>query len=459
MKSLLAASFIALTATSALAQTPAASTAPKPVATVPIRPAGPATTPPVKQTPADTVRAMQQADRVALQTDLVWTGDYNGVVNGDVSDRMIAAIKKFQKEQGAKETGALNSQERAKLAAAAKKAQDNVGWKVVTDMVTGARVGLPGKLLPQQTSDANGTRWSAPQGKIQVNLARRKETGATLAAVAEREKKEPANRKILYSTVRPDFFVVSGLQGLKKFYLRGQISGDEVRVLTVLYDQATEGTMEPVVIAMSNAFAAFPGAAQAQTPAAPPPRKKVEYATGIVLSADGFILTDRQAVDSCQFITIPQIGNADRVAEDKARDLALLRVYGAKDLKPLAISSGTAKPEVTITGIADPQTQSGGAAITSVAARIGTDNALSPAPAIGFSGGAVVDADGRFAGMAQLKPAVVAAAGAAPATPVATAVVVTPSIVREFASKHGVTASAANGDAKASVVRVICVRK
>lgn len=459
MKSLLAASFIALTATSALAQTPAASTAPKPVATVPIRPAGPATTPPVKQTPADTVRAMQQADRVALQTDLVWTGDYNGVVNGDVSDRMIAAIKKFQKEQGAKETGALNSQERAKLAAAAKKAQDNVGWKVVTDMVTGARVGLPGKLVPQQNSDANGTRWSAPQGTIQVNLARRKETGATLAAVAEREKKEPANRKILYSAVRPDFVVLSGLQGLKKFYLRGQISGDEVRVLTVLYDQATEGTMEPVVIAMSNAFAAFPGAATAQTPAAPPPRKKVEYATGIVLSADGFILTDRQAIDGCQFVTIPQIGNADRVAEDKERDLTLLRVYGAKDLKPLAVASGTAKPEVSITGIADPQTQSGGAAITSVASRIGTDNALSPAPAIGFSGGAVVDADGRFAGMAQLKPAVVAAAGAAPATPVATAVVVTPSIVREFASKHGVTASAANGDAKASVVRVICVRK
>jgi hypothetical protein len=459
MKSLLAASFIALSATTALAQTPAASTAPKPVATVPVRPAAPAATPPAKQTPADTAKALGQADRVALQTDLVWTGDYNGVVNGEITDRVIAAIKKFQKELGAKDTGVLNPQERAKLAAASKKAQDNVGWKVVTDMVTGARVGLPGKLLPQQTSDANGTRWSAPQGTIQVNLARRKEAGATLAAVAEREKKEPAGRKILYSAVRPDFVVLSGLQGLKKFYLRGQISGDEVRVLTVLYDQATEGTMEPVVIAMSNAFAAFPGAATAQAAPAPPPRKKVEYATGIVLSADGFILTDRQAIDGCQFVTIPQIGNADRVAEDKARDLALLRVYGAKGLKPLAISTDREKPDVTVIGIADPQLQGGGAAITSVPSRVGAENALSPAPAIGFSGGAVIDADGKFAGMAQLKPAVVAAAGTAPATPVATAVVVTPNIVREFASKHGVTASAANGDAKASVVRVICVRK
>lgn len=460
MKSLLAATLVALSATAALAQTPATSTAPKPVTTVPIRPAAPAATPPATQTPADTAKALGQADRIALQADLVWTGDYNGVVNGEISDRVIAAIKRFQKDQGAKETGVLNTQERQALAAASKKAQDNVGWKVVTDMVTGARVGLPGKLLPQQNSDANGTRWSAPQGTIQVNLARRKESGATTAAVAEREKKEPASRKILYSAVRPDFFVLSGLQGLKKFYLRGQINGDEVRVLTVLYDQATEGTMEPVVIAMSNAFAAFPGAAPAQTAAAPPPRKKVEYATGIVLSADGFILTDRQAVDGCQFITVPQIGNADRIAEDKERDLALLRVYGAKGLTSLSfISAAAAKPDVTITGIADPQIQSGGAAITSIASRVGTDSSLSPAPGIGFSGGAVVDTDGRFAGMAQLKPVVVAAAGTAPATPVATAVLVTPNDIRTFAGKHGVAPISPVGDAKTSVVRVICVRK
>lgn len=444
MKLLFTTALFALASTAALAQTapPAAK-----------QKAAPAATPPARQTPADTAKALGLADRIALQTDLVWTGDYNGVVNGDISDRVIAAIRKFQKEISAKETGVLNPQERAKLAAASKKAQDNVGWKVVTDMVTGARVGLPGKLLPQQSSDANGTRWSAPQGTIQVNLARRKEAGATLAAVAEREKKEPANRKILYSAVRPDFFVLSGLQGLKKFYLRGQISGDEVRVLTVLYDQATEGTMAPVVIAMSNAFAAFPGAAQAQAPAAPPPRKKVEYATGIVLSADGFILTDRQAVDGCQFVTIPQIGNADRVAEDKERDLALLRVYGAKDLKPLTIvAAAAAKPDVMIVGIADPQNQSGGAVITSVASQVGADNTLSPPPAIGFSGSAVVDTAGRFAGMAQLKPA--AAGSTAQA-----AVLITPNMVREFAGRNGVTAGNPNLDAKASVVRVICVRK
>ena len=255
---------------------------PKPVTTVPIRPA--------LQTPADTANAMAQAERQAIQSDLAWVGHYNGAINGEVSDRMVAGIKAFQKDRGAKQTGVLNPQERGVLAEGAKKRQDNVGWKIVFDAGTGVRLGVPTKLVPQQSSDANGAKWSSTTGTIQIQMARRKEAGPTTAKLAEQEKKEPAGRKIDYSAVKPDFFVLSGMQGLKKFYLRGQIRGDEVRILTILYDQATEGTMEPVVIAMSSAFTPFPNGAQA---AGPPPRKKVEYGTGIVVSDDGAIVTDR----------------------------------------------------------------------------------------------------------------------------------------------------------------------
>ena len=222
---------------------------------------------------------MAQAERQAIQSDLAWVGHYNGAINGEVSDRMVAAIKAFQKDQGGKQTGVLNPQERGVLAEGAKKRQDNVGWKVVFDAGTGVRLGVPTKLVPQQSSDANGAKWSSTTGTIQIQMARRKEAGPTTAKLAEQEKKEPAGRKIEYSVVKPDFFVLSGMQGLKKFYLRGQIKGDEVRILTILYDQATEGTMEPVVVAMSSAFNPFPNGPQA----GPPPRKSVEYGTGIVV--------------------------------------------------------------------------------------------------------------------------------------------------------------------------------
>src|SRR6202012_4077301 len=401
MRSGLEATLIFMTAGgSAEAQMTAPSTAgtkPKAVATVPIRP-------PALQTPTDTANAMGQGERLALQSDLAWVGEYNGAITGDVSERMVAAIKEYQKSKGGKQTGVLNPQERAVLAETARRRQQNVGWKIVTDTVTGSQLGIPAKLSPQQTSDAQGTKWSSPTGTTQVLLTRRKEASPTTVKLAETEKKQ-AGRAVDYTVVKPDFFVLSGLQGLKKFYLRGSFKGDEVRILTILYDQAVENTVEPVVIAMSSAFTPFP------VGSGPAPRKTVDYGTGIVVSEDGAILADREITDGCMTITIGGFGNADVAADDKDHGLALLRLYGARGLKPLALSDGAAKASVDLTGMSDPQSQGGGAAVSNVKAQVAPvgasgDLALSPPPAFGFSGAAALDESGKFVGIALLKPAV-----------------------------------------------------
>jgi peptidoglycan hydrolase-like protein with peptidoglycan-binding domain len=437
--------------TSAQAQMTPPTTAgakPKAVATVPIRPA--------LQSPAETAGAMAQAERQAIQSDLAWVGQYNGAISGDVSERMVEAIKEYQKTSGGKPTGVLNPKERIVLAETGRRRRENAGWKIVTDAPTGTQLGIPTRLVPQQTSDANGTKWSSPTGTIQVVLTRRKEANPTTAKLAERERKEPAGRTIDYTVVKPDFFVLSGLQGLKKFYLRGTFKGDEVRILTILYDQATENTVEPVVIAMSSAFNPFP------VNAGPPPRKTVEYGTGVVVTEDGAILTDRQITDGCLAITIPPFGNADLITEDKEHDLALLRIYGARGLKPLGLSSDqTSKTSIELTGISDPQNQAGGHAASTVKATVtlvgsGGDLALAPSPALGVSGAAARDDGGKFAGVALLKP--VTAAGPASAT-AAQSVLVSAETVRDFLKANGVDATGGASDVAASVVRVICVRK
>ena len=454
----IAAALIALPG-AAFAQTPAAKqqpkqapahTGPKPVATVPIRPG--------VQAPVDTAKAMEQAERLAIQSDLAWISLYNGAINGEASDRMVAAIKAFQKDHGGKETGVLNAQERGTLSAAARKLQDNVGWKVMSDATSGARIGLPTKLVPLIVSDVNGTKWSSATGTIQIEYARRKEANATTATVAANEKKLNA-RKTDYSVVKPDFFVLSGMQGLKKFYIRGQTRNDEVRILTILYDQATEGTMTPVTVAMSSAYNPFPGGAVVQN--APPPRKKVEYSTGIVVSADGAIVADRQMTEGCMTIAVPGHGNATRIADDETRELALLRIYGASGLKPLAMGgSGATKPNVSLTGVADPQNQGGRNAVSAVAATAtaaGTEISLSPEPAVGFSGAAATDSDGKFAGLARLKPAAVAGPAGTPLP--SQALLVPADTVRDFLKAKGVTVASGPSDAKASVLRLVCVRK
>jgi hypothetical protein len=131
-------------------------------------------------------------------------------------------------------------------------------------------------------------------------------------------------------------------------------------------------------------------------------------------SDDGAIIADRQITDGCLTVAIAGFGNADRVAEDKEHDLALLRIYGARGLKALnprqrrhedgarphghCRSAEPGRRRRAVTGIQASVAQLGG----------GSDIALTPAPALGFSGAPALDGDGRFAGVALLKPVQVA---------------------------------------------------
>jgi hypothetical protein len=217
--------------------------------------------------------------------------------------------------------------------------------------------------------------------------------------------------------------------------------------------------MDPVVVVMSSAFAPFSGSG-IQALAGLSGKRKVEYGTGIVVSAAGHILSDRRLTDGCNTIEIAGYGNAEQVAQDQAANLALLRIYGASDLAPATLNAeGPKGPDLTLVGISDPQTQGGGAAVATVAAR-GAGNAILPAPPQGFDGAAAIDAQGRLFGMVQLKDAVLANAGAAAAP--ASAALAPAETLRKFLAAQSVTpASGGTGvdAAKAAVVRVICVRK
>jgi peptidoglycan hydrolase-like protein with peptidoglycan-binding domain len=404
--------------------------------------------------------AIPLAERIAIQFDLAWTGDYNGLVNGEFNDKTTAAIKTFQRDRKFKETGTLNPQERALLAAAAKAKAAQVGWSMVDDPVTGALIGLPTKQVPNKSQARSGTRWASAQGQVQIETFKIREPGTTLAAVYEQQKKHPPTRRLEVNLLRPDFFILSGMQNLKRFYVRAEIKAGEVRGMTVLYDQAIEPIMDPVVVVMSSTFMPFPGVTGiAQI--GPASKPKVEYGSGIVVSTAGHILTDRQVTEGCNVILVGGYGDADRQAEDKNSDLALLRVYGVPDLVPASFVADTPKgPDLTLVGIADPQAQGGGGAISTVPAKLRGD-ALEPAPQTGFSGAAALDPQGRFVGMVELKTAVVANAGAASTQPQAT--LASAAIIRNFLEGQKLApAAAARGGidaAKASLVRVICVRK
>jgi Putative peptidoglycan binding domain/Trypsin-like peptidase domain len=406
------------------------------------------------------------AERMAAQADLIWSGHYTGPINGEFSDAFVTAVKAFQRQNKSKQTGVLNPAERQALIELVRPLQEQVGWRMVQDSVTGARLGVPSKLAPIASVSKTGGMWSSQQGQVRIETFRIIAPDTPLADIFERMKHEPSERKVEQHALRPDSFALIGMQGLKKFHVRAYARNGEVRGITILYDQAVDGTMDPLVGPLAHSYQPFVNMADAaqDTTAL---KRRIEYGTGLVVSSAGHIVTDLQIVEACQVVTIPGLGHAERLAADSDNNLALLRVYGAEDLVPLALLGDAPKgPDLIVIGIADPQSQAGNAAISianvklvSTASTSGTMNTLNQTPAIGFSGAAALDKNGRVFGMVALKVPVVAGAGTA-AAPKATVVPV--ETIRTFIEANYVAPTSGQGgveNAKASVVRVICVRK
>ena len=297
-------------------------------------------------------------ERVAIQFDLAWSGDFNGLINGEFNDRTVAAVKALQTRNKFKVTGILAPPERAVLATSSKNKQAQVGWAWVEDRVTGATVGLPHEAGAERGADQDRHALELGAGPgAGRNLPHPRARRDALDRVRAAEE-GAANRRLEVNLLRPDFFILSGMQGLKKFYVRAAAKDGEVRGITILYDQATEGIMDPVVVAMSSAFAPFAG-----RPAGGSARRRAARSNTAPASwsaRSGAILTDRQVIDGCNVIQVGGYGDANRVAEDG--ELALLRLYGAPDLTPAAlVHEGARAGDLTLVGIADPQAQGGGA--------------------------------------------------------------------------------------------------
>jgi hypothetical protein len=236
-----------------------------------------------------------------------------------------------------------------------------------------------------------------------------------------------------------------------------QLKDNEARGMTILYDQAMDGIMEPVVVAMSSAFAPF------SNDVALSARRKVEYSSGIFVNSSGHVLAGRQTTDNCQTIVVAGHGNAERIAEDRNSDLALLRLHGAADITPLPLSAESPKSaDLTLVGVADPQAQAGAKNVSMTQARLhgvnGAKVLLDASPAQGFTGGAAIDSQGQFVGMLDMNPAAIAGTSAAAPQPA----MIPAATIKKFLEAANVTPANGRADlntAKAAVTRVICVRK
>lgn len=391
--------------------------------------AQPAPPPPLAATDpvAAAFDALSEADRKATQDALIWTGDYQGVVDGAFGRRSREAFLAFDRKNSPAADGLPTPSKLKALFAAAARARQAAGFVVVSDP-TGARIGVPKALLPQATRTPGASRYASKDGRVTLDLAAIDSPDMDLPRLFDRLKTESPTRRVSYKLARPDFVVVAGETQGRKFYTRFGAGRDAQGRPTLrgfsFYAPADRPDLDRLSIAIANSFEPFPGSAsapepptrgdppaasgaQTSAPVQPPPPTLA--ATAISLGAGKYLAA---LPADCAVATL-----ADAPARIAARGkdgLALLEgaTRPAALLSPAASAPGAAALAV---GFFAPQ--SGPAALLVASGRIDAAGALVAGLQPGMAGAPAFDRDGRFLGLARPFSASRMVAGVAPAAP------------------------------------------
>ena len=286
--------------------------------------------------------ALSEADRRAIQDALIWTGDYVGVASGLFGPKSHEAIAAYAKRVGLPPNVVLDPAQRARLFAAADAVRNAVGFAPVSDGRTGVRLSLPLKLLPKQAGVGSGTRYSSADGSIVVDTLAKPAGEGGLPEMFARLSAAAEGRTVAYKVLRPEFLVVSGEAGDKKFYSRfdaGTVADREqqLRGFTFVYPRTAARTLDPVAIAIADSFVPFPSpeatAQSATSPNAPKPPVAASgpastrsFVGDAVLVAPGVALA-RLARNECPSVFVDGIAASWRTGLSDA-DFALINVPG-----------------------------------------------------------------------------------------------------------------------------------
>ena len=171
-----------------------------------------------------------------MQERLVWIGYYDGPLDGDAGAGTTAAVKRFQRDLGAAETGTLSASQSVTLAERANGQVQSAGFAIETDPVTGIRVGIPSAIASQKKRAAAGTTFQSPDGRVQIGL-RTFRTSQEFGSVYEQLKEAFRTASVPYSVLRSDWMVLSGETDSKRFYVRYHGRNDLVSGFFAIYDK------------------------------------------------------------------------------------------------------------------------------------------------------------------------------------------------------------------------------
>ena len=306
----------------------------------------------------------------AIQNDLTWTGDYNGLIDGEFSERSVAAVKAFQKRRQVKETGMLAPAERARSPPPSK-AKQEVGWRMVDDRVTGARSACrPSRCRTQRSAQqrhALGLRAGPGAGRDLPHPRPRHDARGRVRAAEEgaaepQARGQPAARRLLHPVRH------AGPEEVLRARRRSRTARCAASPSCTTRRSKASWTRSWSRCRARSRRSRGTGLAGLIGPA---PRRKVEYGTGIVVTR-GRPHPHRPAADRRLQRHPGQPGSATPSASPRTRragSRCCASTARATSTPAALVHDGARGADLTLVGIADPQAQGGGRAVSTTTAQ------------------------------------------------------------------------------------------
>ncbi|MEQ6247462.1 serine protease [Sulfitobacter sp. HNIBRBA3233] len=382
---------------------------------------------PADETPAEarrSERALSAEERRELQIMLQWAGYYDAAIDGAFGRGTRASMAQWQEANNYEPTGVLTTLQRATLKRQYNAVLDGLDLGPVRDAQAGIEVIMPRAAVDfdryeppfahyEPTGDIGAKVLLISQRGDQDTLFGLYEIMQTLEIVPLQGPRERRNSS----------FTLVGENARTISYTEVALEGGEIKGFTLIWPAGDEERRRRVLAEMRASFTRLPGVLSASAGATDEQsidlvaglqiRKPIRSRSGFFVNADGAVATTSQAVQNCGRITLDQDTEAEVIADDTGRGVALLRPRAA--LAPLAVgtlSAGTPRlqSEVALAGysfegvLSAPSTTFG--TLADVRGLGGETNIkrLALTSRAGDAGGPVLDGNGEVIGMLAPAP-------------------------------------------------------
>ena len=193
---------------------------------------------------------------MAIQEALVWTGDYDGPLNGSLGGATLNAVKAFQAREGRPAKGRLGSGDAKRLAELSAAAKRAAGWSVAPDSVSNVVLWLPRALLPVASRNAEGRSFASADGTIRLSVFRSGTDVAAMHAAARRK----TGREIERDVLEKGRSIVAGREGDSGFFDFATAGAKGAKGFRLSYPLTEAPRLRPIAMAIANGFIAEPNA-------------------------------------------------------------------------------------------------------------------------------------------------------------------------------------------------------